>query len=578
MKKNIPFQMAFIAMWQWLVLYQTHAQSEWLSPLQWESLIQDRQKNLIIKDTVLYQSFDSDNPLSINYTVSGKYDFFYPQEEGIKGASDSRAIRLYPGSILTIDPILYSALQRVELHIPFAVQQVREGNDLCFTTSFNSGGDEVNRRPCILPEKNCTYYFRQVISESKRCLFIAGKYDPYKVQIEVKKKTTSGNGYYCIDSLFLVGNIEQYSLLQQSGTWHDHSLWSHDYTSLRRIALIDADVRINQAAECLHLINNQKEIRIQPEGVLYTRQMTTLHTFAEKGKWYFVSFPHDVSLAGIDARFQLGDASTVTTEPVNNILYIQTYDGRRRAENNRSDGNWTVLSADAFSPEDILLEKGKGYLMAIDETADIQTLSFSSPANNSLTFRETLSVPLEANTLQGGDEANKGWILCGNPYPSAVSLREVLPNPDLDGHVYLYNGQDYEAYPIDSDYAIPAGSAFFVKAVQDTELLFQRKEDTASSAILQHTALPYQGKEPGSPSITLAIKPSCKIQYIIRSGKIYIQNSQAGELIVYTVLGKEVKRMRLLEGEGEYALPQSAGMYFLRIISGTQTETVKIKR
>ena len=118
--------------------------------------------------------------------------------------------------------------------------------------------------------------------------------------------------------------------------------------------------------------------------------MTTLHTFAEKGKWYFVSFPHDGSLAGIDARFQLGDASTVTTEPVNNILYIQTYDGRRRAENNRSDGNWTVLSADAFSPEDILLEKGKGYLMAIDETADIQTLSFSSPADNSLTFRETL--------------------------------------------------------------------------------------------------------------------------------------------------------------------------------------------
>ena len=216
--------------------------------------------------------------------------------------------------------------------------------------------------------------------------------------------------------------------------------------------------------------------------------------------------------------------------------------------------------------------------MAIDETADIQTLSFSSPANNSQTFRETLSVPLEANTLQGGDEANNGWILCGNPYPSAVSLQEILPNPDLDGYVYLYNGQDYEAYPIDSDYAIPAGSAFFVKAVQDTELLFQRKENTASSVILQHMALPYQGKEPGSLSITQAIKPPCKIQYIIRSGKIHIQNSQAGELIVYTVLGKEVKRMRLLEGEGEYALPQSAGMYFLRIISGTQTETVKIKR
>lgn len=577
MKKNIPFQMAFIAMWQWLVFYQANAQSEWFSPLQWESLIQDQQKNLIIRDTVLYQGFDSDNPRTINYTVSGKYDFFYPQEEGIQGASDSRAIRLYPGSRLTIDTLIYPALKMAEIHIPFAFQHVNKEEDIYFTTYFYSGDTEFDARPYVVKSNDCSRYFREIYV-GRQCFYRGRRSAPYRLQIKVTKPTSASDGYYCIDSLFLVGNIEQYSLLQQSGTWHDHSLWSHDYTSLRRVALIDADVRINQAAECLHLINNQKEIRIQPEGVLHTRQMTTLHTFAEKGKWYFVSFPHDVSLEGIDARFQLGDASTVTTEPVNNILYIQTYDGRRRAENNRSDGNWTVLSADAFSPEDILLEKGKGYLMAIDETADIQTLSFSSPANDSLTFRETMSVPLEANTLQGGDEANNGWILCGNPYPSAVSLQEILPNPDLDGHVYLYNGQDYEAYPIDSDYAIPAGSAFFVKAVQDTELLFQRKENTASSVILQHAALPYQGKEPGSPSITQEIKPSCKIQYTIRAGKIHIQNSQAGELIVYTVLGKEVKRMRLLEGEGEYALPQSAGMYFLRIISGTQTETVKIKR
>lgn len=577
MKKNIPFQAILIAIVQWVFNSPMSAQSEWLSPLQWKSLVQDPHKNLIIRDTVLYQSFDSDNPLSINYTVSGKYDFFYPQEAGIQGASDSRAIRLYPGSTLTIDTLIYPALKMAEIHIPFAFQHVNKEEDIYFTTYFYSGNTEVDAHPYTVISNDCSRYFREVYA-GRQCFYRGRRSAPYRLQIKVTKPTSASDGYYCIDSLFLVGNIEQYSLLQQSGTWHDHSLWSHDYTSLRRVALIDADVRINQAAECLHLINNQKEIWIQPEGVLHTRQMTTLRTFAEKGKWYFVSFPHDVSLAGIDARFQLGDASTVTTEPVNNILYIQTYDGRRRAENNRSDGNWTVLFADAFSPEDILLEKGKGYLMAIDETADIQTLSFSSPANNSLTFRETLSVPLEANTLQGGDEANNGWILCGNPYPSAVSLQEILPNPDLDGHVYLYNGQDYEAYPIDSDYAIPAGSAFFVKAVQDTELLFQRKEDTASSVILQHTALPYQGKEPGSPSITQAIKPSCKIQYIIRSGKIHIQNSQAGELIVYTVLGKEVKRMRLLEGEGEYALPQSAGMYFLRIISGTQTETVKIKR
>ena len=124
MKKNIPFQAILIAIVQWVFNSPMSAQSEWFSPLQWKSLVQDPQKNLIIRDTVLYQSFDSDNPLSINYTVSGQYDFFYPQEEGIQGASDSRAIRLYPGSRLTIDTLIYPALKMAEIHIPFAFQHV----------------------------------------------------------------------------------------------------------------------------------------------------------------------------------------------------------------------------------------------------------------------------------------------------------------------------------------------------------------------------------------------------------------------------------------------------------------------
>lgn len=132
MKKNIPFQAILIAIVQWVFNSPMSAQSEWLSPLQWKSLVQDPQKNLIIRDTVLYQSFDSDNPLSINYTVSGKYDFFYPQEEGIQGASDSRAIRLYPGSTLTIDTLIYPALKMAEIHIPFAFQHVNKEEDIYF--------------------------------------------------------------------------------------------------------------------------------------------------------------------------------------------------------------------------------------------------------------------------------------------------------------------------------------------------------------------------------------------------------------------------------------------------------------
>lgn len=577
MKKYLPFQAILIAIVQWVSNSPISAQSEWFSPQQWESLVQDPQKNPIIRDTVLYQSFDSDNPLSINYSVSGQYDFFYPQEEGILGASDSRAIRLYPGSTLTIDTLIYPALKMAEIHIPFAFQHVNKEEDIYFTTYFYSGATESDARPYTVMSNDCSRYFRQVYA-GRQCFYRGRRADPYQLQIEVTKPASASNGYYCIDSLFLVGNIEQYSLLQQSGTWHDHALWSHDYPSLRRVALIDADVQINQAAECLHLINNQKGIQIQPEGSLQTQQMTTFHTFEEKGKWYFVSFPHDVYPEGIDSRFQLGDASTKTTEPVNNILYILTYDGKRRADNNQTSGNWKVISTDEVVPGEILLQRGKGYLIAIDETAAYQTLTFSSPEHQQIRLTDNASVGIEAQLLQSGSEAHNGWILCGNPYPSALSLQEILPNPALDGNIYIYNGTDYDSYPIGSNYKIPAGSAFFIKANHDTNLAFQKKDDDASSTVLRQMTLPYQGKEPENLFLTQVTKPDQHFHFAILNGKIRITTTSPGELTLYNTLGIKIKHCHLTRGEREYALPQQPGIYFLHIISGSQTECIKIKR
>ena len=264
MKKNIPFQAILIAIVQWVSNCPISAQSEWFSPQQWESLVQDSQKNLIIRDTVLYQSFDSDNPLSINYTVSGQYDFFYPQEEGIQGASDSRAIRLYPGSRLTIDTLIYPALKMAEIHIPFAFQHVNKEEDIYFTTYFYSGDTEFDARPYVVKSNDCSRYFREVYA-GRQCFYRGRRSAPYRLQIKVTKPTSASDGYYCIDSLFLVGNIEQYSLLQQSGTWHDHSLWSHDYTSLRRSALIDADVRILQK-KAAQVVREKRDGRVVVGG------------------------------------------------------------------------------------------------------------------------------------------------------------------------------------------------------------------------------------------------------------------------------------------------------------------------
>ena len=306
--------------------------------------------------------------------------------------------------------------------------------------------------------------------------------------------------------------------------------------------------------------------------------MTTFHTFEEKGKWYFVSFPHDVYPEGIDSRFQLGDASTKTTEPVNNILYILTYDGKRRADNNQTSGNWKVISTDEVVPGEVLLQRGKGYLIAIDETAAYQTLTFSSPKHQQIRLTDNTSVGIEAQLLQSGSEAHNGWILCGNPYPSALSLQEILPNPALDGNIYIYNGTDYDSYPIGSNYKMPAGCAFFIKANQDTNLAFQKKDDETSSTVLRQITLPYQGKEPENRLLTQTAKAAQHFHYAIINGKIRITTTSPGELTLYNALGIKIKHCHLTKGEREYALPQQPGIYFLHIISGSQTECIKIKR
>ena len=260
------------------------------------------------------------------------------------------------------------------------------------------------------------------------------------------------------------------------------------------------------------------------------------------------------------------------------LLYILTYDGKRRADNNQTSGNWKVISTNEVVHGEILLQRGKGYLIAIDETAAYQTLTFSSPKHQQIRLTDNTSVGIEAQLLQSGSEAHNGWILCGNPYPSALSLQEILPNPALDGNIYIYNGTDYDSYPIGSNYKIPAGSAFFIKANQDTHLAFQKKDDEASSTMLRQMTLPYQGKEPENRLLTQTTKPTQRFHYAIQNGKIRITTTSPGELTLYNALGIKIKHCHLTRGEREYALPQQPGIYFLHIISGSQTECIKIKR
>ena len=105
------------------------AQSEWKNPEDWKTLVkaQESGHNTYFKDTLLIQGFDENESSIVDFEVSGKYDFFYPIDSGIKGASESKAIRLYPGSSLTLtwDKTLYNGFSTVgRFCVPFAVQNV----------------------------------------------------------------------------------------------------------------------------------------------------------------------------------------------------------------------------------------------------------------------------------------------------------------------------------------------------------------------------------------------------------------------------------------------------------------------
>ena len=129
-RKYYPW--AFIAAFQ-LVVNVSVAQSKWTNPEDWETLVSNKRENPTeaVKDTIFLQGFDEEEYNILDYTVTGKHDFFYPKEEGIRGASDSRAIRLYPGSTLSFNfeslPYDKTASKRSEINIPFAVQHVNTG-------------------------------------------------------------------------------------------------------------------------------------------------------------------------------------------------------------------------------------------------------------------------------------------------------------------------------------------------------------------------------------------------------------------------------------------------------------------
>lgn len=578
MKKRRSLQ--FVLMTALLSMAQSYAQSEWTHPGSWTQLVSSSKNPTLEKDTVVLQDFDG-SKYQVNYSVEGKYDYFYPKEEGIFNSSDSKAIRLYPGSVLTFDEYEFDAYNSVQLNVPYAIQHVNKGENIVFTVHRSGDDDIIDNINWQIPSDDYSLGFAETtsISGKDKHSFWTAKNYPYDLTIQITENasTPSDEGCYCLDRVYLSAkNIPTYSLFNGPGIWHLHELWSHNCPTRNRKALVQGEVILDEKAICKEIITCNANIQLIDEGCLQTSQMTVILPFPDKGKWYFVSFPFDVYPENVDSNFQLGDETTQTTAQTNNIFYVQTYDGIRRSTQNTASGNWKVVSQDEIDNDIPLFYKGKGYLVALDETAETDTLCFVSPANETLVLTSSMQIPVQADEAQKGDSGNNGWYLCGNPYPSSLSLRDIQSNSALDGNIYCYEEGEYKAYPIGSNHVLAPYAAFFVKAKRDTELQIQKTLLEESSTF--RSALQRYSGEHSDPTLTALETISPKTYYQIYDKQIHFRNlPQAGSLSLFNMQGKLLGKETLPSGDSQYTLPTQSGVYLLRIQAGDWQETLKIK-
>lgn len=568
-----------------LLTWTTSAQTTWTSPSSWNAMVNDTQLNPSGEDTLLIEGFDErEISLTSNITATGKHDWFYPKEENIRGASDTKAIRLYPGASVEIefDPAPFDQItSNWMMLLNYAAQNVNKADKFYCTYRTMIYPSELPTTAVKYPDTdNLSLSFSDMKIGGKKMMpyFRVEMLRVYYMLFTVNKTgKSSTNGYYCFDSLMVTIDIPRYTQLKQSGDWNDPASWSHLFPQKRRVALVEGEVSVSTIASCRQLIMHQPDIQITGYGELTADSCTVVYPFASKGKWSFVSFPFDVYRNGIDSRFTLGDASTITTNPNNNILYVMEYDSRKRAEQNGSAPCWRNLSIAEMQGDGPILQKGKGYLLAIDETADTQEVCFSSTMNGPLKYTPEAKIIVDATASQGNDAAHSGWILCGNPYPSQLSLQDIANNADLDGNIYLYDGETYQAYPIGSSYKLAPFSAFFVKAKKSTEMILNQQEHS-DETLLRSSEIAFDGVH-NQPNVTANEFGMKKWHYRKFDNKIeLIDLPSKGQLEVYSITGKRMQSHDLRIGSQMVSLPDGRGIYLLRIEVGDKVEVIKYKR
>lgn len=178
-------------------------------------------------------------------------------------------------------------------------------------------------------------------------------------------------------------------------------------------------------------------------------------------KWYYMSFPFDVSenqifIAGTTTQASWGDL-TGDAE-----FYVAEYDGAERA----SEGTASTTSSSHWknvSPR--VLKARHGYFIALDPANQYSTIDFVSVAGNSAPLNNTYTASEVYKYSGSHGDIHNNWNLVGLPYVSSFNLQNAgnfapyyFFNQTAQNFTTVMEGDSYSIYPFTSFYLQAYGS------------------------------------------------------------------------------------------------------------------------
>ena len=576
MKKRIWHLSRCVVVCTAFLFVQQFIQSQVSNPSTWESFVQSN-ANISIRDTFRMQTFEGLASDNWDYAITG--EALIEDISGVKDIPNSHGnygLRMPMNTQVAFEHFTLTNHQDIKISIRKGGILLVEGEGMRART-YRKGETSY---PSLVP----------TIGESGINPFKTTdiKNNPPGLDLIVPTPAANTkNGYYYVDSVYAHGMIPTYSLFTGNSDWNHEDRWSHLPAYRHRNALINGNISINTNISCKDIFIGNGNIHILPTGNLSANNLTiypndgilasssTLRssgtinisgkitiekTFAQKGKWYFISFPFDVFASGIDPDFQLGDDKSDTN---GNYFYVQTYNGEKRANSQSPSNNWEVIPQTIINTSQPIFKKNKGYLIAIDASADRQNLRFSSKAKDiPIDFGKNgqASIPVSINN-QSQNQNHNGWYLCGNPLPAPLSLSQIESNSALDGYIYIYDGSTYQPYVIGSDFAIPPFCTSL--SVYNTSEPANYKLLSTNAPISFPTSEPQARQDPPVSNQAFSFP---ELSYQLENKTLFINNLPSpGKVKLLTPAGILVFTQAVQAGNPILPIPLPQGLYILII-------------